>query len=375
MADQPDLAVMVEDLLALSLRPCLILAVVLSELPLPLFFGLSGRAAILLELRLRAPACLLMVPAGRRAEGTQPTGRLDLVGALVGHHDRNTKRPGSERRDGDLPDQLLNLERRRRQDAVQDSSQPGDLSIDLAGPRRRVHVAAMLIGAKRLALISGLSADRGPLRSFSFLLLSPPGSLLRLMLALLAALRLGPGAKDTTAPTSRHGSSPEEHYDHAQRKAPESARQQQRHSPAKQNRLGGWRGTVAAPWQLILHGANEPIAVREAGMAQKITVVLEDDLDGGPADETVRFTLDGSAYEIDLSKKHAKALRRKLEPFISHARKAGRGPRRRAGRSAASRERTDGIRAWARAHGIAVSDRGRIPASVAEQYEAAGQDA
>ena len=115
-------------------------------------------------------------------------------------------------------------------------------------------------------------------------------------------------------------------------------------------------------------------------MAQKITVVLEDDLDGGPADETVRFALDGSAYEIDLSeidlsKKHAKALRRKLEPFISHARKAGRRPRRQAGRSAASRERSDGIRAWARAHGIAVSDRGRIPASVAEQYEAAGQDA
>ena len=110
-------------------------------------------------------------------------------------------------------------------------------------------------------------------------------------------------------------------------------------------------------------------------MAQKITVVLEDDLDGGPAAETVRFALDGSAYEIDLSKKHAKALRRKLEPFISHARKAGREPRRRSGRSAASRERSDGIRAWAKAHGTAVSDRGRIPASVAERYKAAGKDA
>jgi hypothetical protein len=85
----------------------------------------------------------------------------------------------------------------------------------------------MLIGAKRLALISGLSADRRTLRPFSFLLLSPPGSLLRLMLTLLAALRLGPGAQDTAAPTSRHGSSPEEHYDHDQAKAPESAGQQQ----------------------------------------------------------------------------------------------------------------------------------------------------
>jgi hypothetical protein len=64
MADQPDLAVMVEDLLALSLRPRLVLAVVLSELPLPLFFGLGGRTAILLELRLRPCACLLMIPLG-----------------------------------------------------------------------------------------------------------------------------------------------------------------------------------------------------------------------------------------------------------------------------------------------------------------------
>jgi hypothetical protein len=109
-------------------------------------------------------------------------------------------------------------------------------------------------------------------------------------------------------------------------------------------------------------------------MAQKITVILEDDLDGGPADETVRFTLDGAAYEIDLSKKHARALRRRLEPFISHARKAGRGQRRRAGRNT-SREPSNGIRAWAKAHGIAVSDRGRIPASVAEQYHAASKDA
>jgi hypothetical protein len=110
-------------------------------------------------------------------------------------------------------------------------------------------------------------------------------------------------------------------------------------------------------------------------MAQKKTVILEDDLDGGSADETVRFALDGAAYEIDLSTKHAKALRRKLEPFISHARRAGRGPRRRAGQNAASRDRSDGIRAWAKAHGIAVSDRGRIPASVAEQYQAAGEEA
>ena len=68
-------------------------------------------------------------------------------------------------------------------------------------------------------------------------------------------------------------------------------------------------------------------------MAQKITVELQDDLDGGPADETVRFGVDGAEYEIDLSKKNAAALRRKLAPFIDHARKAGRGQRRRPGRT------------------------------------------
>jgi Lsr2 len=108
-------------------------------------------------------------------------------------------------------------------------------------------------------------------------------------------------------------------------------------------------------------------------MAQKITVILEDDLDGGPADETVRFVLDGSAYDIDLSTKHAKALRRKLEPFISHARKAGRGPRRRAGRNAASRERSDGIRAWAKPM-ASRSATAAESASVAEQYQAAGKE-
>ena len=110
-------------------------------------------------------------------------------------------------------------------------------------------------------------------------------------------------------------------------------------------------------------------------MAQKITVALEDDIDGGPADETVRFGLGGADYEIDLSKKNAAAFRRKIAPFIEHARRAGRGPRRRPGRTASSRERSADIRAWAKDQGITVSDRGRIPASVAEQYDAATQGA
>jgi Lsr2 len=109
-------------------------------------------------------------------------------------------------------------------------------------------------------------------------------------------------------------------------------------------------------------------------MAQRITVALEDDIDGGPADETVRFGLGGTEYEIDLSTKNATAFRQQLAPFIEHARRTGRGQRRRpGGRTVSSRERSADIRAWAKDQGITVSDRGRIPASVAEQYEAATQ--
>jgi len=108
-------------------------------------------------------------------------------------------------------------------------------------------------------------------------------------------------------------------------------------------------------------------------MAQKIDVALEDDLDGGPADETVRFGIGGAEYEIDLSNKNATAFRRQLAPFVDHARKTGRGQRRRPGRSTSSRDRSGGIRAWAKSQGIAVSDRGRIPANVAEQYQAASK--
>jgi hypothetical protein len=106
-------------------------------------------------------------------------------------------------------------------------------------------------------------------------------------------------------------------------------------------------------------------------MAQKVTVALEDDLDGGPAAETVRFGFGGTDYEIDLSKRNAAAFRKQLAPFIEHARKAGRAQPRRPSRTAASRQRSGDIRAWAKGRGIAVSERGRIPASVVEQYQAA----
>ena len=106
-------------------------------------------------------------------------------------------------------------------------------------------------------------------------------------------------------------------------------------------------------------------------MAIRTTVALEDDLDGGPADETVRFGLGGAEYEIDLNKKNARAFRKQIAPFVEHARKAGRGPRHRPPRSASGRGRSGAIRAWAKDQGIAVSDRGRIPGSVVARYEAA----
>jgi nucleoid-associated protein Lsr2 len=106
-------------------------------------------------------------------------------------------------------------------------------------------------------------------------------------------------------------------------------------------------------------------------VAQKVTVALEDDLTGGPADETVRFAVDGTDYEIDLSAKNAAAFGKRLAPYIEHGRRAGRAPSRRSGRTAANRQRSGDIRAWAKEHGLAVSERGRIPASVVEQYQAA----
>jgi hypothetical protein len=106
-------------------------------------------------------------------------------------------------------------------------------------------------------------------------------------------------------------------------------------------------------------------------MAQKVQVLLVDDLDGGEADETVSFSVDGASYEIDLSSANAKKLRDSLQPFVEKSRKAGTTSRRRRQRGASSRERSAEIRAWAKDHGIKVNERGRIPANVIEKYEAA----
>ncbi|GHG52417.1 Lsr2 family protein [Sinomonas cellulolyticus] len=110
-------------------------------------------------------------------------------------------------------------------------------------------------------------------------------------------------------------------------------------------------------------------------MAQKVQIILEDDIDGGKADETVRFSLDGSNYEIDLSTANAGKLRDALAEFIAAGRKAGTGrsasaPRARAASSGRNSDSAK-IRQWARDNGYNVNARGRIQQEVQEAYRRA----
>lgn len=109
-------------------------------------------------------------------------------------------------------------------------------------------------------------------------------------------------------------------------------------------------------------------------MAQKVHIVLEDDLDGSDATQTVAFGLDGTSYEIDLNDTNAAALREALATYVGHGRKVSGGARR--GRKAAASATAGGhtareIRDWARSNGQKVPERGRIPADVREAFESA----
>ena len=109
-------------------------------------------------------------------------------------------------------------------------------------------------------------------------------------------------------------------------------------------------------------------------MAQKIQTLFIDDLDGSEADGTVRFGLDGTDYEIDLNAEHAQELRDALARYVSAARRAGGGARRpaRSGRRApANGLNTTEVREWAKAQGIDVKDRGRVPAELVVKFQAA----
>lgn len=107
-------------------------------------------------------------------------------------------------------------------------------------------------------------------------------------------------------------------------------------------------------------------------MAQKVNIVLVDDLDGTEATETVTFGLDGVTYEIDLNDANAAALREALSGFVGHARKVTGGTRRaRRTSSAGGSGNTKDVREWAKAQGMEVSERGRISADVQQAYDAA----
>ena len=111
----------------------------------------------------------------------------------------------------------------------------------------------------------------------------------------------------------------------------------------------------------------------EYAVAQKVQVLLVDDLEGGEADETVTFALDGKTYEIDLSTSNADKLRVVLEPYVKGGRRTGGRSARGKGRSSGggSSQDTAKIRAWAKEQGYEVNDRGRVPANIREAYEKA----
>ena len=114
-------------------------------------------------------------------------------------------------------------------------------------------------------------------------------------------------------------------------------------------------------------------------MAQKVLTLLTDDLDGGDANETITFGLDGVTYQIDLNAKNSAKLRAALNPFVAAARRvSGSRSRSRIGSRGSSNSRSNGavdpaaVRAWAASNKIKVSPRGRISAAVIEQFRAAG---
>jgi hypothetical protein len=124
---------------------------------------------------------------------------------------------------------------------------------------------------------------------------------------------------------------------------------------------------------IIYAGAPEISERNRASVAQKIQTLFIDDLDGSAAEGTVRFGLDGTEYEIDLNEEHAKALRDALARYVGAARRVS-GARRpaRAGRRASPNGlNTTEVREWAKAQGIEVKDRGRVPAELVAKFKAA----
>ena len=106
-------------------------------------------------------------------------------------------------------------------------------------------------------------------------------------------------------------------------------------------------------------------------MAQKTVVELVDDLDGGEADETVTFALDGVNFMIDLSSENANRLRDTLAEYVGHARRTDRRNGRTAVRRGDGKPDTQAIREWARSQGESVAERGRISQDLVMRFQAA----
>ncbi|WP_460516654.1 histone-like nucleoid-structuring protein Lsr2 [Humibacter antri] len=112
-------------------------------------------------------------------------------------------------------------------------------------------------------------------------------------------------------------------------------------------------------------------------MAKKTTVVLVDDIDGVEIEngkgETIFFALDGVSYEIDLNDANARELRDAFRRFQDAGRRSFHGGRSASASSRSSRNSKEDLgaaREWLRSHGHKVSDRGRIPAALLEEYRA-----
>lgn len=103
-------------------------------------------------------------------------------------------------------------------------------------------------------------------------------------------------------------------------------------------------------------------------MARKQIVITEDDLDGGPAEHAIQFSLDGQHYEIDLNGRNADAFRLALDPYVRHGRKTGGRSNRAAKPARNSTEYLADVRAWERDQGHQVSARGRVPAAILDAY-------
>jgi hypothetical protein len=133
-------------------------------------------------------------------------------------------------------------------------------------------------------------------------------------------------------------------------------------------------GRLATAWSMSQGAAltTACLARTISVMSKRVSVIITDDLDGSENAETVSFGFDGVTYEIDLGKKNRARLEKALAPFIEAGRRAPRSGRRggasRPGGSPADRS---AVRAWARAAGLKVSERGRISADIMRQHDAA----